>query len=29
MWREIHYPNREQHTLRSQQHDDARKQWRL
>jgi len=29
MWREIHYPNREQHALRAQQHDDARKQWRL
>jgi dolichol-phosphate mannosyltransferase len=29
MWREIHYPNREQHSLRSQQHEDARKQLRL
>jgi dolichol-phosphate mannosyltransferase len=29
MWREIHYPNREQHSLRAQQHEDARKHLRL
>lgn len=28
MWREIHYPNREQHFLLSQQQEQARKEWR-
>lgn len=29
MWREIHYPNRVQHSVLSGQQEDDRKQWRL